>query len=29
MILSTAEKEHKNTIIGYKQNSYIAYNLIA
>ncbi len=29
MILFTAEKEHKNTIIGYKQNSYIAYNLIA
>ena len=29
MILFTAEKGHKNTIVGYKQNSYIAYNLIA
>ena len=24
-----SRKGHKNTIVGYKQNSYIAYNLIA
>lgn len=29
MFLFTAEKGHKNTIVGYKQNSYIACNLIA
>ena len=29
MFLFTAEKGHKNAIVGYKQNSYIAYSLIA